>query len=806
MKASLALLMTLCSFWGLAQFPLRDTLEFNPRDGLPNFFNKIHQGDTVRVAYFGGSITHADFWRPPIIEWMRSHYGNNVIDTNVSIGGSNSKHGVFRIDEDILSGNQYDLIFVEFAVNDQSFAKSEDVERSFEGLVRKIWQHNSGTDICFVYTVRELHLYDIRFGKMNLTASKQDSIASHYGIPSIFLGTRVEHLLRQDSIVFYDPEVDLETSKAPDGSWVLTRDNLHPTKFGTAHYVEVIQNALMKMESNGFYYEHPLPMPAIHNHYTSASMLAVQDSLNHGFDVIDSLGQKSAIDEFMVRDRRYMISEDASDTYRFHFEGSEFGINLLVGPGVGYFKVKIDGAEREYKIFDGYCMYYRPQYRFFKLAHGPHEVEIRTSERKLSLEEKEELLLGFRKKDIQNFPHKYDRNEFLFSEIFLYDDPPVPTIDFADSLIFCEGDSVQLSSNYVLGNTWSNGDTSNVVWIREPGTVSFSVRDQSGELQGIDSVFLEMIPGPGLEATILSEPDDCESLEGSIRIEGEIGSLLLRNQKDSIILEETPFILDSLKGGIIELSLENKQCRELKRLELINSEALAAWEVNPSGTNQLVCTGDSVWFSKRGEYAIEWKGHFEQDSVLVWQSDTLVFRINDSGCLSVWDTIYVQERERPEVRIDMDSLWCIQEGEIVLNFASPAGGSWRVDGETTEVLNPSKMDTGMVMVNYSLNWSGCEGEDSLRITIADCPESALKEVISEKRVSIFPNPVADVLYIDGVTEGDQLALYDAQGRQVFRLVGVETKLDLRSFSPGIYLLQVTGERQHPQSFRLVISP
>ena len=39
-------------------------MEFRQGDGLPNFFQKIKRGETVRIAYLGGSMTVANGWRP----------------------------------------------------------------------------------------------------------------------------------------------------------------------------------------------------------------------------------------------------------------------------------------------------------------------------------------------------------------------------------------------------------------------------------------------------------------------------------------------------------------------------------------------------------------------------------------------------------------------------------------------------------------------------------------------------------------------------------------------------------------------
>jgi len=41
----------------------KEVTELNIRDGLPNFFMKVLKGDSVKVAYLGGSITAQNGWR-----------------------------------------------------------------------------------------------------------------------------------------------------------------------------------------------------------------------------------------------------------------------------------------------------------------------------------------------------------------------------------------------------------------------------------------------------------------------------------------------------------------------------------------------------------------------------------------------------------------------------------------------------------------------------------------------------------------------------------------------------------------------
>ena len=88
-----------------AEYPLRDTVDFSVRDGLPNFFAKLKNGGTVKIGYLGGSITAQNGWRIKSRDWFQKQYPKaKVEEINAAIGGTGSDLGVFRIDRDVLAG------------------------------------------------------------------------------------------------------------------------------------------------------------------------------------------------------------------------------------------------------------------------------------------------------------------------------------------------------------------------------------------------------------------------------------------------------------------------------------------------------------------------------------------------------------------------------------------------------------------------------------------------------------------------------------------------------------------------------
>jgi hypothetical protein len=60
----------------LAKEPVKKTVvqELTERKGLPDFFAKVQQGDTIRVACLGGSITARQGWRVYSLEWMKERF------------------------------------------------------------------------------------------------------------------------------------------------------------------------------------------------------------------------------------------------------------------------------------------------------------------------------------------------------------------------------------------------------------------------------------------------------------------------------------------------------------------------------------------------------------------------------------------------------------------------------------------------------------------------------------------------------------------------------------------------------------
>ena len=110
---------------------------------------KAQSGEPVTVGYLGGSITaggssssQAKCFASLSYDYFSSTFGTggNVSMVNAGLAGTSSVVGNIRVDKDIFAKN-CDIIFIEFAVNDQG---GDRFQKSYESLVKKcLMQENA---------------------------------------------------------------------------------------------------------------------------------------------------------------------------------------------------------------------------------------------------------------------------------------------------------------------------------------------------------------------------------------------------------------------------------------------------------------------------------------------------------------------------------------------------------------------------------------------------------------------------------------------------------------------------------------
>ena len=146
------------------------------------------------VAFLGGSITEMNGYRPLVIEILRRRFPKTAFTfINAGISSTCSTTGAFRLGTDVLGQGPVDLLFVEFAVNDDQDARHtrEACIRGMEGIVRHARQAHPDLDIVMTFFVNEGMLRTLQQGETPLTVAAHTAVAEAYAVPTIHLAKEV---------------------------------------------------------------------------------------------------------------------------------------------------------------------------------------------------------------------------------------------------------------------------------------------------------------------------------------------------------------------------------------------------------------------------------------------------------------------------------------------------------------------------------------------------------------------------------------------------------------------------------------
>lgn len=404
--------------------------EYRVRKGLPNVSHKLSHDDTLRVAYFGGSITAQAGWRVQSFDYLCKRFPSaSFVQIDASMGGTGSQLGVLRMDKDVLKHNP-DLVFVEFAVND-SKTPLPTVEQTMEGIVRKIWHFNPHCDICFVYTVTEALINQTGMMYLHPTVSAMERVATAYGIPSVYMPYDAIQLLSQDKLVMRTPSGvmlrvsgnELNESSVPgreaDGKIYFSPDGVHPY-LNTGHvlYMQVLRRALDTMiRGNGKSFSHSLQPLLSPLNYEKAKGLQVADM--HPQGPWSQADKESSLYKNYSRHFDELWVGEVGATLDFTFCGRGLVCYDVISPEGCRLELTVDGRKFTVDRFDGYCTYAR--YHYAELVGGlepdkEHTVHIEVISEGL---DKETILFEQNRADLKANPGKYKPVHWLLNSLFV---------------------------------------------------------------------------------------------------------------------------------------------------------------------------------------------------------------------------------------------------------------------------------------------------------------------------------------------------------------------------------------------------
>lgn len=348
--------------------------EFSARGGLPNFFSKIKEGKTLRIAFLGGSITRAgNGYRDQLLTWLREQYpANRFEEIMAAVSGTGSDFGACRVKQHVTE-HKPDLVLVEFAVNDNRW-RMQYVRETMEGIVRQVWKADAKTDICFIYTIANENLPDLQKGLFPASVTAMEAVASYYHIPSIHMGLAIRDEINAGKLVMMGKK---EEQTLP----VFSADGVHPfPETGHKIYTQVLAKNLSLMRDNSVTARHRMPAPLEKDNWSNAGMarLNMQKNFTGNWGITDSVTKGR---EYYPLLPQVFSTASTDATVTVQFKGTRLGLADIMGPGTSAVEITIDNQPpRTINRFDAFCTYYRLNYFLITgLPKGRHTATIRLS-------------------------------------------------------------------------------------------------------------------------------------------------------------------------------------------------------------------------------------------------------------------------------------------------------------------------------------------------------------------------------------------------------------------------------------------
>jgi lysophospholipase L1-like esterase len=194
---------------------------------MERVMKKAITGETITVSFIGGSITAGAAattseacYAYLVYSWWKNKFPkSNVTYINAGIGATNSKFGVARVEEDVLS-YEPDVVFAEFSVNDTD---NDLFQETFEGLVQRILLYK---------TEPALFLFNNVFYDDGHNAQRvHNIIGKYYDLPIVSMKESIYAEIEKGTIINSE----------------ITADNLHPNDQGHKLVAGVITNLLNRI-------------------------------------------------------------------------------------------------------------------------------------------------------------------------------------------------------------------------------------------------------------------------------------------------------------------------------------------------------------------------------------------------------------------------------------------------------------------------------------------------------------------------------------------------------------------------------
>lgn len=343
-------------------------------DNCRHRFEHQHRG---HVAFLGGSITEMNGYRPMVCEYLAEQFpGTEFTWTNAGIASTCSTTGAFRLSRDVLSQGPVDLIFIEFAVNDDQDAAHSRTAciRGLEGIIRQCRRHNPRMDIVVTYFVNPGMRKLLQEGKTPVSIAAHEEVCAAYGVSTVHLAREVAERMTAGKLTWQE------------------FGGTHPARAGNRLCADMIRSLLESAwkgtdAGSDSIPEHTAPATLldefsyVHARFVDPATATRTSGWSLGIPDWDSLpGSKRG----RFTGQRLLHATGPGEELRLEFTGRAIGAYLLAGPDAAMVDVTIDdGPSVTHDLFHRFSagLHYPRTVMFAsELPPGDHVMRLRISD------------------------------------------------------------------------------------------------------------------------------------------------------------------------------------------------------------------------------------------------------------------------------------------------------------------------------------------------------------------------------------------------------------------------------------------
>jgi sialidase-1 len=340
--------------------------------GLKNSPIKFKRNSKAKVAFLGGSITHNPGWRDSISNYLQDRFINTFFEfINAGIPSMGSTPSAFRLEKDVLSKGEIDLLFLEAAVNDAGNGRSDtEQKRAMEGIIRHAREVNPEMDIIIMHFADPQKIASYNQGIVPEVIRNHQAVADHYGIPIINLAKEVTDRINNGEFTWEDDFKDL-----------------HPSPFGQGIYAHSIISFLnnvfnKKLTNEDKITRYPSPEMMDRYSYDNGRLVAIREikpakgwHIDLDWKPNDNTGTRPGFVNAPM-----LIGTTGSKPIKFKFTGNAVGIAVAAGQDAARIRFRIDkGDWQQLDLFTKWSKQLHLPW-FYTLAaelkNEPHILEI----------------------------------------------------------------------------------------------------------------------------------------------------------------------------------------------------------------------------------------------------------------------------------------------------------------------------------------------------------------------------------------------------------------------------------------------